>query len=82
MIKLKSGHSMPQLGLGTWLSKPGEVKAAVKVSEGRAVCEHAYAQVAVDLGYRHIDTAWGYGNQSEIGEALAELFAEGKVRRN
>lgn len=47
---------MPLIGLGTWLSAPGEVKAAV---------EHA-----LKAGYRHIDAALIYGNQEEVGEAL------------
>lgn len=51
---------MPAIGLGTWLSKPGEVKKAV--------------EVAVKAGYRHLDLAKIYGNHSEIGEALKELI--------
>ncbi len=43
---------MPVIGLGTWLSKPGEVEAAVL---------HA-----LKTGYRHIDAALIYGNQEEV----------------
>ena len=67
-IELNNGASMPAFGLGTWKSKPGEV--------GRAVVE------AVKAGYRHIDCAWIYGNEAEIGEALAGLFDEGVVQRD
>ena len=58
---------MPALGLGTWKSKPGEVGAAVRE--------------AVRLGYRHFDCATIYGNQAEIGEALAGCLADGLVSR-
>lgn len=33
------------------------------------------------MGYRALDCAWGYDNEPEIGEALAEIFKEGKVKR-
>lgn len=55
-IALNNGLSIPALGLGTWQSKPGEVKAAV--------------EAAIDAGYRHIDGAYLYGNEKEISEAL------------
>ena len=51
----------------TWLSKPGEVGAAVKL--------------ALENGYRHIDCAHLYGNEVEIGEAFTSVFSEGTVKR-
>lgn len=57
-VKLSSGRTIPQVGLGTWKSGPGEVKAAVKA--------------AIECGYRHIDCAWIYGNEGEVGEAIKE----------
>lgn len=36
---------------------------------------------AIDLGYRHIDTALVYGNEKEIGEAVREKINDGTVTR-
>ncbi len=58
----------PALGLGTWKSSPGEVGGAVRC--------------ALELGYRHIDCASIYGNQAEIGLALASAFRDGVVQRD
>jgi len=66
-IVLNNGLHMPLLGFGTFLVKPGEVGQAVKI--------------ALNLGYRHIDCAEAYENQKEIGKALSEVFAEGKINR-
>ncbi|XP_055333036.1 uncharacterized protein LOC129584749 [Paramacrobiotus metropolitanus] len=66
-ITLNNGQKMPMIGLGTWQSKPNEVKQAV--------------EYALDIGYRHIDTAFVYGNEKEIGEALKNKIKEGVVKR-
>jgi diketogulonate reductase-like aldo/keto reductase len=36
---------------------------------------------ALDAGYRHIDTAVAYDNHKMLGDALAEIFNEGKYKR-
>jgi len=53
---LNTGDKIPAVGLGTWQSKPNEVKLAV--------------EAALKAGYRHIDTALAYGNEAEVGEGI------------
>src|ERR671933_1816644 len=56
---LADGHEMPLLGLGVWQVKVGrEAEDAVRG--------------ALELGYRHIDTAQAYGNEESVGRALRE----------
>src|SRR6218665_3623201 len=50
--------NMPKLGLGTWPMVGEE-------------CTRAVVQ-ALDVGYRHIDTAAGYNNEDAVGKALAQ----------
>jgi len=75
IAKLNTGAFIPHVGLGTWQSKPDVVKHAVKV--------------ALQSGYRHIDCAWIYGNEKEVGEAIresniprSELFITTKLWNN
>ncbi|KAH7367646.1 GCY protein [Plectosphaerella cucumerina] len=53
---LNTGDKIPAVGLGTWQSKPNEVKNAV--------------EAALRAGYRHIDTALAYGNEREVGDGI------------
>ena len=48
-------------------SKPGEVCNAVKA--------------AIVAGYRHIDCAWVYENEDEVGQAIADKIADGTITR-
>ncbi len=66
-LKFTNGDTVHAIGLGTWKSTGADVKKAVKD--------------ALHAGYRHIDTAAAYGNEEVIGEALSEIFAEGKIFR-
>lgn len=66
-LKFDNGDTMHAIGLGTWKAKGNDVKKAVID--------------ALHAGYRHIDTATNYSNEEQIGEALAEVFAEGEIFR-
>jgi 2,5-diketo-D-gluconate reductase B len=72
-LELKGGNKIPVLGLGTWQLTG---KKCIDIVEK-----------ALELGYRHIDTAEVYGNQSEIGKAIkyfhrSEIFLTSKVWTN
>ncbi|KAI8983015.1 NADP-dependent oxidoreductase domain-containing protein [Pilobolus umbonatus] len=58
IITLNNGNKMPAMGLGTWQSKPTEVYQAVLI--------------ALESGYRHIDTAYVYKNEKEVGQAIKD----------
>ena len=55
-IKLSSGYEIPVLALGTWQT-PADTAS-------RVVME------AIEVGYRHIDTAIAYGNEEGVGEGI------------
>src|SRR5437588_9739347 len=58
-VTLEDGNEMPTLGLGVW-----------QVPNGPE-CVNA-VRWALELGYRHIDTAQAYGNEESVGRALRE----------
>ncbi|MPY48564.1 aldo/keto reductase [Streptomyces acidicola] len=71
-LTLNNGVQMPALGLGVFQTPPDETRAAVTA--------------ALELGYRHIDTAAAYGNEREVGQALRDsgvprddIFIETKI---
>nr|WP_074674044.1 aldo/keto reductase [Maribacter dokdonensis] len=66
-LKFRNNDEMPILGLGTFRSEPNEVYNAVLS--------------AIKIGYRHIDCAAAYGNEKEVGNAIAEAIKQGLVTR-
>ena len=66
-LTFSNGDAMPAIGLGTWKSAPGEVHNAVVE--------------AIRAGYRHIDCAAAYGNETEVGQAIRKVITDGTVSR-
>jgi 2,5-diketo-D-gluconate reductase A len=71
-ITLNNGQAIPQFGFGVFLIEPKDTVAAVST--------------ALQAGYRHIDTAEMYGNEAEVGDAIArsgldrgEVFVTSKL---
>nr|XP_039262681.1 LOW QUALITY PROTEIN: aldo-keto reductase family 1 member B7-like [Styela clava] len=66
-ITLNTGYRMPTMTMGYWCVSPKDARTTTRA--------------AIECGYRHIDSAWMYGNEKEIGDSLQELYKEGKVKR-
>jgi len=72
-IKLNNGVEIPRLGLGTWQAQQGGMARQA-------------VEWALEAGYRHIDTAAGYDNEEDVGDAIAasslareEIFVVTKI---
>src|SRR5271168_22385 len=67
-IPLNNGSgAIPALGFGTLIPDPVATKAATKA--------------ALEAGFRLLDTAERYRTEKEVGEAMQEMFKEGKIKR-
>ena len=71
-VELNDGRAIPQLGLGVFQIEPDETEQAVRL--------------ALEIGFRHVDTAQMYGNEEEVGAAVrasgldrADLFLTSKL---
>ncbi|KAF9078475.1 aldo/keto reductase [Rhodocollybia butyracea] len=64
---LNNGIRIPSIGMGCWMGRPGEDEQAYQM------CLNA-----INTGYRHFDTATGYGNERQVGQAMRDS----KVPRN
>jgi 2,5-diketo-D-gluconate reductase A len=74
-VRLNNGVEIPQLGFGVFQIKPQETVAATTA--------------ALEVGYRHIDTAQMYGNEKEVGQAVrqsgidrGDVFITSKLNNN
>ncbi|XP_073506339.1 estradiol 17 beta-dehydrogenase 5-like isoform X2 [Phyllobates terribilis] len=69
-ITLIDGHKMPVIGFGTYAPRQFPKNLA---EDG--------VKVALEVGYRHIDSAFIYGNEAEVGQAIKQKIADGTVKR-
>ncbi|MEA2149843.1 MAG: 2,5-diketo-D-gluconate reductase, partial [Solirubrobacteraceae bacterium] len=74
-VELNDGHTIPQLGFGVFQVAPAETAATVST--------------ALEMGYRHIDTAQMYRNERGVGEAVrasgldrADIFITSKLNNS
>ncbi|KAL2712392.1 alcohol dehydrogenase NADP(+) [Vespula squamosa] len=67
-ISLPTGQQMPILGFGTWQASEDEIETAL--------------DIALEAGYRHIDTATVYLNEKAIGKVLKKWLDSGKIQRS
>ncbi|KAI8130796.1 hypothetical protein FF38_12565 [Lucilia cuprina] len=66
-LTFNNGVKMPALGIGTWQAPDDEVELAINL--------------ALEAGYRHIDTAPVYMNEKTIGKVLKEWMDSGRIKR-
>jgi alcohol dehydrogenase (NADP+) len=67
-LAFSNADKMPILGLGTWKSAQGEVYQVIRK--------------AIEIGYRHFDCAYIYGNENEIGQAISDAIKNNEISRN
>jgi len=68
-LKLSNGVFMPFVGLGTGGKRSSDEETEFSI------------RTALDLGYRHIDTAFMYGTEEIVGRVIGEYIREGKLKR-
>ena len=69
MIELNDGRKIPSVGMGTWQLGANDSEIARALSD------------ALDVGYRHIDTAWLYGTERGAGLALDQAIKAKRLKR-
>ncbi|XP_077122932.1 aldo-keto reductase family 1 member C1-like isoform X2 [Ranitomeya variabilis] len=70
-VVLNDGNKMPVIGFGTGADSAKYTKEQAGES----------TKVAIDAGYRHIDGAFLYGNEVQVGEAIRSKIVDGTVKR-
>lgn len=63
-LKLNTGHAIPAIGMGCWMGKPTPTQDNPET--------YAMVLECLKLGYRHLDTAYGYGNEQAVGKAVRD----------
>ncbi|XP_048668569.1 aldo-keto reductase family 1 member C3-like isoform X4 [Marmota marmota marmota] len=69
-VELNDGHFIPRLGFGTY--KPQEVPNSKTIEA---------TKIAIEAGFRHIDCAYAYQVEEEVGLAIRSKIADGTVKR-
>lgn len=67
-LLMNNNIEIPQLALGTYKIEDDEIANVI--------------EKAIEIGYRHIDCAYIYGNEKSIGKALTNLFDQEKIKRS
>ncbi|XP_025093501.1 aldo-keto reductase family 1 member C23-like protein [Pomacea canaliculata] len=67
LFTLSNGRKAPAIAFGTWQVSGNKIREMLPL--------------ALDAGYRHIDTAYSYDNEDAIGEVLESYFSQGKLKR-
>ncbi|KAH0775034.1 hypothetical protein KY290_012171 [Solanum tuberosum] len=67
-VNLNSGHEMPVIGMGTAPSLPQHDELVSTLID------------AIEIGYRHFDTAAAYGSEEALGQAVAEAIQRGLIK--
>ncbi|XP_004425462.1 PREDICTED: aldo-keto reductase family 1 member C23-like protein isoform X2 [Ceratotherium simum simum] len=69
-VELNDGHFIPVLGFGTY--EPEEVPKSTTLEA---------TKLAISAGFRHIDCAYAYNNEKEVGLAIRSKIEDGTVKR-
>lgn len=69
-VKLNDGHFIPVLGFGTFAPPEVPKSEALEVTK-----------FAIEVGFRHIDSAHLYQNEEQVGQAIRSKIADGTVKR-